>query len=501
MAGDGGIVTYADFKGGEFGVVGAWAAPADSFTGRNVLRYADGSLGPRLGEKPYTLTGMPTGEIRAMGVVPSGTTTYVWFVVGTALYRFNAATTTSQAVQVAGGVALGAVSATPMASVLTGPNVVLAVPGNALYRWEIATNTLFTMAGGPAAVALCVWGDRMYASVGNRLYYSQAADHSIWPAANYIDLEYSGTITSLTVLRNQLVITKSDPLEHAWWVLTGVPSVSGSLRKMSKEIGPEGWAGVVETAARVGFAASGQYQPGEFNGIGVALRKELRAGDLTHPGGSTFPFATAPLRQPDDWMIAADRAADSARTMLVRRDGAWTRHTRAAGDAWLASAKNKDWIIWAANGGAGVAAGFYIWQAYNDRPPLSTDALATAADPANVWFWLPEYLAPKGAEVQAATVIVEFRRWNTNGPNNTFDVRAWPVRLAEGRTSTVATLGSFSEPPWSAADIVGDSSVQRRSYSGLLDYASGVQVGITNMRGVAIQRIVLVLNTRPRQGS
>ena len=499
------VVTYADFKGGEFGLTGAWAAPADTFTGRNVLRYYDGSLGPRLGEKPYVLTGVPNGELRGLGLVAVGAVTYVWFVVGTTCYRFNAATTASQAVQVAGGVALGATSAVPMAYAAVayvGAFVYVAVPGAALYRWEHSTNTLYSVPGGPAAVALCVWGERMYASVGNRLYYSTAGDHSTWPAANYIDLEYAGTITSLTVLRNQLVITKADALDHSWWVLSGVPSVSGSLRKISEEIGPEGWAGVTETATRIGFAAANQYQPGEFNGIGVQLRSNIRAGDTTHPGGTTFPFATTTLRQPDDWMMAADRAADSRRSLFVRRDGSWTRHTRTDGDAWLCSAKRKDWIVWAGNGAAGSPATFYLWQAYNERPPLAADSLATVLDPSIVEFTMPEFIAPKGAEVQMASVTVEFRRWNTgSASNNTFDVKVTPVRVFEAANAATTTIGSYSEVPSAAGAAAGDSSVKRKTFGQLLGYGAGVQVGIANMRGVAIQRIVVALETRPRQGS
>ena len=91
------VVKYDDFSGGEFGTLGAEHAPPKTFTGRNVMRYFNGLIGPRPGLKRVVPNvAPPAGGLLGfftVGRSPGLTTTELkWdviYVVGTSVRGFR----------------------------------------------------------------------------------------------------------------------------------------------------------------------------------------------------------------------------------------------------------------------------------------------------------------------------------------------------------------------------------------------------------------------------
>ena len=64
------VISYDDFSGGDYGILEPWRAPPGTWTGKNMVLYDDGGLGPRNGMFEVPLSGDTTnflGEILSTG--------------------------------------------------------------------------------------------------------------------------------------------------------------------------------------------------------------------------------------------------------------------------------------------------------------------------------------------------------------------------------------------------------------------------------------------------
>ena len=500
-------VDYSDFSAGEFGDLGSWNAPKGSFTGQNVVRYVDGSLGPRNGLKALTVTGLPASGVgNRMGLDPNGN---LFFQVGTVVYTIDGTDTSSQA-----ATSVGDAVVTLNQGVQVGADYVYAISSSAgIKRLDFTTPAVTSVASSPNGRYLIQYGERTLAAGDNaqpqRLYYSDAGDPESWPASNFIDVGTGTTIKAMLVLRSGVAIytvaSAFSGIDGRWWILTGVPGVNDSLREVLRATqGPLSDADACLSGnGVVVFAASTSEVIGSFDGSNVRLIRHLSLGTL-----SVLDYrAATPLRDESDVLVVSQTDTASSCVGFVRRDGTWVYqafseadvgNTIATRDGTLPSniapvSRAQNLVFFVTDASPPV---FYIWAAYNDRPPFSTDYSASVLAPANVNFTLPEWWARDGEEVSVRKVIVQFRDWDTDdSDDNQFDVQVTPLRQYEGGAGTVQTK-SFSRAT-SASAAAGVNL--RREWNFSQDWGNGFTVGVANMRGVAIQKIQVVLDVRAVQ--
>lgn len=512
------IITFDEFDAGEFGSEAPWKAPKNSFTGLNVLRYVDGSIGPRNGLKEITLSGdAMTGVVNGWGRQLAVGGKNMWLIVDSTAYIMD----TDGAVASLGAVSGGAPTEPPQ-SVPKGARSYVSSFADKLYKidHDAATITAIstpnspglrciaqygerTLAGGARSVALAITGKAPdgTTAVQNRLYFSDASNPESWPAENFIDIgDSSADIRAIIPQRTHCVISMSD---GSWWVLTGVPGVNPVLRtgvqsvspvypQHAVQIGSGNIAYCIASSSTNGSTAA----LGEFTGSQLVLNEKINYGD----GRLTFPLPTysvIPLKNIHDWFVtggpnvAANRAA-------LQQFGAWSLHQWQVSGVTLSgfcvsNSLSDDQHLFTDGGAASTTPKFYRWRAYNNRPGFTSDTRGQPGDgsttPFTANFTLPEWYAPDGREVDIVAVTVDFTSWNTgSGSTNHFDITPTILRTYNG-ASVVGTAASFDEAgSSSAATIAGTRQRKRFDFSGLTA-GNGFQLAFSALRGVAIQKI------------
>ncbi len=507
MKGPVALVTYADFSKGEYGKTGAWRAPAGSFTGLNVATYDDGSIGPRVGLKAYTLTSMPPGDTLAMGY---GKTTAgqlrIWFVKGTTVYSFVVDNYASQAVVAYAGAITTAPGASKSVSYVhrQGATYWLNHADGKLWKLNHDTNAISATpaaaivgADANAHAVVCQYGARTIAAtnISSRVFYSDADNPESWPAANYFDVgETLMGITGLYAQRNHLSIAKGLDGHHGeWWVLTGVPGVDSVLRRQS--VGPSPippGMGVIDGDGTVWFGDQYEQAPTAFTGSQVLARPEL-----VEATPRTYSAAVA-TRRPGDVLLAGNPSGNTEIVLTQRRSQAWFRHRLEAGPSGYALAKahmasfpGRDLHVFCTDG----RSDFRSWQAYANSP-------ADAGAYAGVWtpasgdlcaFTLPEWWTEGDAEVSVRAVQVDFRSFAMGSGNCTWTLTMTPQRLHEGGAGTPQSFAFFEAAP--GADVT-----RRRQAPFSFEHANGFQLALSNLRGVAIHKIAVYGSIRPALG-
>lgn len=534
------IIDYSDFSGGEYGILEPWRAPPGTFTGKNIVRYDNGSLGPRNGIKQITLSGATTnfkGTIISTGAYSRRTDSSLWALLDDAGTR-RAFTITRDGV-VSAVTAVDAVPAAtePIASLVYEDIEYLSIVSNGLYKITGGNFTKLptgTGAGSPGGRAFAQYGDRFFIGGGdtggvpkgpngvtcsaNRLWYSEPADPTDWPMLNFIDV--TGAIVGLYPQRTHLVIVTTE----GWWVLTGVPGITDTLRRPSKSEFPT-WptqGTILEPSCNLAFVhGSLQQRNGESEGeIAVHSLGRFTGTTIdyaTHlPFGSgqnytTYPptFSAVTLRGPEDWFVQGglDTAPNRA---VFYRGGAWHKvewqiaSTTLLG--WCITMRRTDVHQFWANGAAATSPKLYEWQAYNNRPAFTSDTKKGPGDasstPFTAEFTLPEYHDDEGRNVGVVDVVVDFTSWNTgSGSTNHFDLVPSVFRTF-GDAAQVGTTFSFDEAgSSSAATLAGTRRRKRFPVVGRDLDGTGFQLKFQNIRGVAINRVqVLVDVDGPRVG-
>lgn len=490
------LATYDDFSQGEHGILGAWKAPAGSFTGLNVVRYEDGSIGPRGGLSPLAFTGMPAGDLLALGTgKTAGGTLKCWFVKGGTAYSFDAVASGTLAVATYSGAAFTAPTAgTPTASI-NKQGVTYWINGTAGTYHKIDHDTaavsLLTAPTGLVAQAhqisftqygvQSVWAS----SFANRLYWSAPDNPESFPAPNFVDIgdPHLG-ITGIFVQRSHLIVAK----EHAgfngeWWMITGVLGGDYTVRRIAIGPAPSGPDSCVMTPGGnvVGIANNQQTLPVNFTGSTLSMERALRESI-----NGAFRYAT-PLWTDDDVVLVSSLNDNTEMRLLYSRDTAWTRHRLELGPsgyslskAWVACFPGSDTFIFGTDG----RTSFSRWSAYANDPRGGTyGAVFSPASADRCAFTLPEWWSRDDEEVTVSSVTIDFRNFVIAG-TNTFTITVTPLRLYEGTDGTPATF-TFSEA------APGSDRNQRRQATFLLEHGNGFRIKVDNIRGVAIQKILV----------
>lgn len=503
MAGERFVVPYDRFEK-EFGSLGARAAGMAGpgwFHALNMQRYRNGFIGPRSGLRAYVPTGVDIGLIRGFGWAGTAGVD-IWYVQGTNVRLMDSADF-ADVIQTA----TGALASTPTRPVqgVEGPasRVYLANYADKCYFLDLVAKTVTAIATTPGASAICFYGERLMAGGDatnpNRLYYSGAATYTTWSAANFIDVgDAGGQIRFLFPQRGHLVIGKQD---GTWWVLTGVPGVNDTLRRVTGG-GVHPWHLHANSVVGLGndtvkFVPLSSGHPATFDGVGVTEEPHLDfLGNLeVTPASELFVRAARGFRKDEYVIVGGSGSAGSQGKALLHRLGSSTFHDFDQNTEALVSSDAQGHIFICDGGGAAANPKFWVWDIHQDRPAFTTDGRARdkdgdAASVFDAFLHLPEWWEPQEREVLVRSITVDFIKWNTgSSQTNAFTVRV--DRLDHLNTSGVVSsfAQSFTEAVGSAATT---GTPQRQVFTvGDQGVGTGFQVKLTAIRGVSIRRVAV----------
>lgn len=497
------VVLYDDFDGGEWGDRNAWKAEKNQFTANNMLVYSTGELGVRAGLVERTPAGVPNGEILGFGSTPVPAKD-AWFVIGNNAYTFDILVGNNLLT------ATGTMSGTATSNfdvTRIGTDLYITAKGKTnSYRLRLNTGTgvpaaLSVLTGSPSARAIVSYGDRLVlgditGSLTNRIRFSDALNYFSWPSANFIDIGADWFINGLLVQRQHLVIAK----QVGFFVLTGVPGVNPVIRKISGDHGPLSSAesAMGQNDLLYNWPTIGHF-PAAFNGSRQIKQRHLDNFLPLSGTGDTVPTTTGVTPLLDDADGAAWLQSSKA---IVFRDGVFTYHTFGVTTTGLTAKEGGSGglVTFCDGGGVSSSAKFYVWDVNQDRPGIEGSTHDRAGDASDVAVsgsvTFPEWWAPNASEFRVRAVIVDFRKWNTGASNtNHFDLKVDMLRRYNNTSPTASNTVSFDEAPASAS---ASGTLDRRIFGfGEQGNGNGFQIVMTNCRGIAIQRIEVILDMEP----
>ena len=510
-------VEYKDWSAGDWGRIGPEKAPKNSFSGTNVLLYRTGELGVRPGIRNVTPTGLSAGVLWGLGTCP-GFPGSVWFGQGTAIKTFAPGSVG------AASTATGSLTGTPTNVYVdeTGTTTYLAT--NNANGYSFNGTAITSLNNMPNAQAIALYGDRLAivpVSATNTIQFSAAASLNNWTvsAGNAVSLTVGDVdpITALFAQRGHLAVLKK---ASALYVVTGTPGTNEALRQAFRFDGPltQKFAGRTRSDDRVWFAPQTAQYLAAFDGTSVELLDNYPLplySDLVTR--SVVPFKDDD--QAGAAFVAADSASPTTNEVWLRYRGVWTRHTFGAtlsqyaarcfhgyaqeGSSTLSLVRYGTCLVFSDGGGISAAPNFYSWQPFMDRPGLEVNPFGESAERAGDLsaahtsgsFELPHFVDEAGNELQVQRVRIEFRSWNTGASNNTrLDLAVRSIREYDGTYEDSATQTWEATP--AESDLAG--TYRRKEFSfGDQGFGSGFQLRFSNLRGVAIRRIVVSYDTRP----
>jgi hypothetical protein len=492
-------VVFDSFRGGEFGQRGASGAHADSFTGRNVMVFQDGAIGPRPGLKEISPSGMVQGTVWGFVGLGRSATRGVIFGVGNTVYGFTY--DPLGAVTPLGTLSGGTPSVTPVQLVQHGNLAYLVVKGDKGYKVDPSIPSVTALTQFPGARVLGVYGERMIAANTNanpnRVYYSAAADFATWPALNYFDVGAVQGISHVSEARNRLAIANAG---NEWWALSGVPGVNDTLRRAPRsDLSPFEHNHVSRLGESLWFMPCLEDFPAQFTG---AVTDKLRYRYLAFADGAGVTAANggAAALAASETLVFTQGTAGK---MLVLHNDVWSVHTIPVGIGPLVVPVGDQGVgvtnavlLLCDGGGVGVAAKFYVWKPTLDRPGKVGDAEAQPGDasttPLTANLYLPEWWARDGREALVRSVTVDFAKWNTgSSATNHFDLTVRALHRTGIASHKDSTVQRFDE---AASLTTTDRQPDRQVFPfGDQGSAHGFQLRFDALRGVAIRRVSVQL--------
>lgn len=504
------LVTFADFSGGEFGLLGDVIAPKGSFTGNNVVRLLDGTLCPRSGLVDLAPSGIPAGVVRGFGVHPYQQK--AWVIVGTAVRDFGLSALSPASRSL--GSLDAAVSGRIRSVVNVGDSTYITNYGDKVYTLDHGAGTVAGVSGSPGGRVVTLFADRMLvggtAAHPNRIQYSRWRNYTDWPAAGFIDLGSADyPIVALFGATHQLVAAKTD---FSWWTLAGIPPISERWGKVARGLRPGDTTAAPTRWALVGgedtwfVAEEGDY-PVRVAGDKFQRLEHLSLTALTgdyDDTGNTPKVGMAGLAKSEE-LLAVTGGNDSIyddQALLFHR-GVWTKHAFGKSiSGWVDGREDTSRRAIICDGGAaGTAAKFYSWSYDLDRPPFDGKTFESLDDAGVAFtseFTLPEFVDPKQNEISLVGVVVDFKKWNHGfGGDNTITVEVTPTHR-DGSGDGAPQSTTFTEDA-AEASVSGTTDSRRLTFANT-NFASGFRLKVTGIVGCAIQRLHLFYDTRPVQG-
>ena len=494
--------------------------------------YEDGTLGPRPGWKPVTISGTP----------PTGSYLSLQQYLGDILYvddelvlvnegaggndaritrgGFNLLTNT-WTVGTQGNIAnLPAIDDQPITAQYLG-NQSFSANGGISTGLSTSPSIPNTSDGYPGGVV--VFKDRAYYfgfdSAPGRVYYSDPADFTTVGSTSFIDLAAttgSGTwaVIGAWVVQNRLLFATDI---GDWFSLSGNPEV-GSLTAIGNAAVPDSWRAAGVFNGYVWFLTDG----------GMVLASPSGIDNRT--------FGTIQMPENDAFILLAgagfDRDIGTARTLTMPSDNfvilsldpdTSTEHGTAylefVNNAWVWThfydSSLTEEIQETVNGNRGLIFRYsldndtsdtiQIWSrdAVLDRPGNTSDTQSTTAetegfDLAKVE--IPRIAADPGKLIRPTALEIEFNYWKGTGyddPTITTKVSVEGVKNAAGSdsaTDVVIESGSGAQPTWDDAEAAHRSARVNLDH---VEYGSSIVVGL-EFNGVAIENIHVIYEEQER---
>lgn len=500
-------VVFDDWKGGEYGLLGARDAgkKPGMFAGKNVMRYRDGLLGPRPGVRNIGVTALGNGKIKSLGQGNVGTIV----VVGSTVYSFDPTAY--------GGAATAWTMTDSIVDVLTKPaempgafalEYVLCLGGFA-YKLVNSTKTCTKIpAGGtnmPPGRCAAWYQDRLIiggtSTQPYRLFFSDpgAAGWETFGATSFYDLPGLG-ITFMVPFRSGLLVGAGG----AFVYITGTLGSTAVVRVLSTQGFPaDTMKGAKLDTDEVVYMHNNRPYPGRYNGALHVLEKHLRfAGDnYADDSDQTPTFHVLKLIGPDDWLFLSGRTVAGAQNRaLLHYEGVASYHTWGVDiGAWAADlGTGKELLV--KDGTAGTPPTFYTFNTELFRPGFATDNDARPGDdttvPLDAFAHLPQYWDPEGHELLAREVIVDFRKWDTGAAaNNHFDLLVRAVNRYNTADVAVSATQTFDEA--GAASTTAGVDDRRSFYFGEQGQGGGFEVHFDAIKGIAIRSVTVLFDRLP----
>lgn len=455
MAGQSDVfVQFSNFRVGEFGTRDEGEAPDGSFTGLNVVVGIDGSIIPRCGLVDISPTGRSVGKIAAFGVLNPALADDFFYCQGTHVYSWAAGGAVTQYTGTFGGSPTHAID---LVEFRNGHLHYAIVPDHGVYEIDHDAKTVTLITATPNGRAIALYGVRLVASDNepqdNRLYFSgtddDPADVETWEALNFINVGVGVGIRGLYAMRDFLLIVKRD---GELWRLSGVPGFNDSLRRISEDEGSRAafqpgrgivaidnqfWTvGLFSTAPEVftGGALKAIEWLGTENRSETDIPQGAWADDLSE--GDTLPpqYGAADPSPSSLFFVGEDRG-------LLRRHGAWTRHSFGRTSVGHVAAFQHSAVILTNGGGDALVPSFWWWNTGDEKPPFrgggieDKDNLGDTDDsPPQCRFTTPEWSDKQFRRFMVRGVSVLFTEYDTGAV-----VADPPAATLTGVSTTVLT--------------------------------------------------------------
>lgn len=512
--------TYEDFTGGEFGVTHSRQAGKNQFTGKNVVVYRDGTLGPRNGliEQPLAGASYVNGILKAFffGVENEVATPRMIFVQGTRPRFFEVNDMTAQTPGVFGPTPPFDFAAEPDGGYYgilprLGFQTFFASLGDATYLLNNLTDEI-TSVDPTGAHDLVEYLDQVYQigltsaadGSGHIVNYSGHADPTTWPVENTFAVGYAWVVFRGMQMMNGLLICGQD---ETWWLLQGTPE-EGSLRRVAHGRGPAigNPRSVVVDREVAWFLATGSPGgsfPGVFDG------SELDTDSLKHlRGWMTDANAAAVLCEADDDLMFVDNDARA----LMRHEGVWTRHEyEVAVGEWAAPYEDQRFYL-AVDGSVSTKPTFFRSTFATEGPAVYDGEWASPGDgslaPVDAYVEFPELYQPDDSLHRPMAVTVEFTSYDTSGTAEGAELDDWLPAHLEVEVDILNRFGqesiqTVSAGTWDEADAAVASTSEgvrhRHVFEALPATApgSGLRVRLIDIRGIKIERVTLDYELSP----
>lgn len=536
------VIEHNDWSGGEFGRAEAWRARMNQFTGTNMLVYRTGELGVRPGLRDVTpTTGVGAnvnGQTFLITRAPtaSGGSVKIIFGINDDIYTFNPSATSISADLI------GTTNAAPTSlcdSVWLGTRVYFVQPNGTPGAYQIDGTTLTALTNSPTGNSITQFGDRLVIARNsgqpvNNLHYNGlttgVSDFTKWTVgtdnSNLIPVGDAGNIFKLITQRGHLVIAKQ---HTGHWIITGQLGVSEQLRQQVTNIqGPDAYQsmgrsqnGLLWFADTSGISG----HPMAFDGTQMVSIDHLDISEVA-TGLGTFTQANAaiPFASDDDTGVLIHAKTPSTGTAqqqsLLLSDNVWTSHNfpvqlniaqgtslpyqfrQDPGAGTAETLNSTDSFILTDGGSGSVPPKFYGWTPRMDRPGSETVLAnacperagdASSAQVSGNWTSAEMHLQDAD-EFMVQGVVVDFRSWNTGGSlTNHWDLQVDCLRPYDNDSPITSLTGAWDE----VGVLSSTAGTLKRQVIMFGDqgYGNGYQLRFTNCRGVAFQRVQVILDT------
>lgn len=478
-------VAYDDFRGGEWGTIGARRARRGMFSANNMRVYRNGQIGPRPGLRDMGITGLPSGTLWSLAYTPF-TAKELFLIIGSnaRLVPYSIGGAAITVGTLTGGAPTELVRVGESTRRLNSKLYFISY-NDGVYAVDLAAATISRVTTTPKGYALELYRDRLVAGGTNeQLWYSGAADFATWGALAYINVGYEYPAFQLVAHRDGLSILAQVSI----WRVTGTLASTDVVRRASNALAVGVSGDAVMDSDIVFYIPGSRGAPITWDG-GIADERSLAHLEWRAEGWTGLCQGGIARRYND--LLYVESMNDKG---LWRSTNVWTYHTFGVSLRGAMTRVATDKFIL---GTDDATPKLYILDTSLDRPGFESDTYARAGDNTTAQLagtlTLPEWWDEQGREARVRSVIVNFTTWNTGGSStNHFDLTA----TALDRHGRLDPLSSATQSFDEAGASSSTSGKPQREVFNFGDQGSGggFQISFANVRGVSIRDIAVVLD-------